>query len=86
MDNPMFNALWAMIGQQFAKLPPAAQVALAQTEVRITRKEGTVIIEPVPQVDNDDTRKVRDLLVDGFIQQFPTMISKSFRVNVKVYG
>ena len=85
MDNPMFNALWAMIGQQFAKLPPAAQQALAQTEVRIIREEDRVIIQPVPEIDNDDTEKVRDILLDGFMEQFPVMINKAFRVKVKKY-
>ncbi len=85
MQNPMTDMMWNMIGQQFAKLPPAAQTALGQTEVHIKRDEDRLIIRPVPLVDNEDTRKIRDLLLEGFMNQMPIMINKAFRVQVKTY-
>jgi len=85
MENPMVDMMWNVIGQQFAKLPPAAQAALGQTEVHIKREEDRVIIRPIPMVDSEDTRKVRELLLEGFMQQMPMMINKAFRVAVKTY-
>jgi len=85
MQNPMTDMMWNMIGQQFAKLPPAAQAALGQTEVHIKLEEDRVIIRPMPLVENEDTLKVRGLLLEGFMNQMPVMINKAFRVQVKTY-
>jgi len=83
--NPMVNMMWGVIGQQFNKLPPAAKEALSQIEVRIGRQEDRVIIRPVPLVENEQTDKMRGILLDGFIEWMPQMIEKSFHVKVKVY-
>jgi virulence-associated protein VagC len=84
-DNPMFNMMWNVIGQQFAKLPPTVKEALAQTEVDIIREADRVIIRPRPLVESENTYKVGQLLLDNFVEQLSPMIHKSFRVEVKVY-
>lgn len=83
--NPMVDMVWGMMAQQFNKLPPAAKEALAQTEVRIARQEDRIVIRPVPLVENEQTEKMKGILLDGFLNWMPQMIEKSFRVKVKVY-
>ena len=85
MQNSMIDLMWNTIGQQFAQLPPAARAALEQTEVHMKREGDRLIIRPVPVVDSEDTRKVRELLLEGFMQQMPIIINKAFRVPVKTY-
>lgn len=84
-QNPMMDMMWGMIGKQIAKLPPEARDALAQTEVKVMKKENSVEIEPVLLEDNENTRKVRAVLVNGFTESLPGIINKAFQVKVKVY-
>lgn len=84
-ENPMFNMMWSVIGQQFAKLPAEVKEALAQTEVDIIREAERVIIRPRPLIESENTKKVGQLLLDNFVEQLSPMIHKSFRVEVKVY-
>ena len=84
-ESPMFDMMWSLIGQQFAKLPPEVKEALAQTEVDIIRGAERVTIQPRPLVASENTKKVSQLLLDNFVEQLAPMIHKSFRVAVKVY-
>ena len=85
MEDPMTDMMWNVIGQQFAKLPPTAQAALAQTEVHVKPEQDRLVIRVVTLVDNEDTMKVKELLLDGFMSQMPIMINKAFRVQVKTF-
>ena len=84
-ENPMFNMMWSVIGQQFNQLPPEVKEALAQTEVDIIREADMVTIRPRPLVESENTKRVGQLLLDNFVEQLSPMIHKSFRVEVKVY-
>jgi virulence-associated protein VagC len=81
----MFNMMWNVIGQQFARLPTEVREALGQTQVDIIREADRVIIRPRPLVESENTYKVGQLLLDNFVEQLSPMIHKSFRVEVKVY-
>jgi virulence-associated protein VagC len=81
----MFNMMWNIIGQQFARLPAEVREALGQTQVDIIREADRVIIRPRPLVESENTYKVGQLLLDNFVEQLSPMIHKSFRVEVKVY-
>jgi len=84
-ENPMFNMMWSVIGQQFAKLPPDVKEGLAHIEVDIIREADRVVIRPRPLVETENTKKASQLFLNNFVEQLAPMIHKSFRVEVRVY-
>ncbi|MDD5510048.1 MAG: hypothetical protein PHI12_04480 [Dehalococcoidales bacterium] len=83
--NPMVDMMWGLMNQQFNNLPPAAKEALSQLEVRVARQGDRVVIKPVSLIENNQTEKMKEIMLDGFVDWMPQMIEKAFHVKVKRY-